>query len=167
MPGRNGIDGTSGTARAASHPTRRLSESERTTIISRKQVVVPTFPRIVVGMCRYAFTPGKLHFACVRCRITFKRHPPPADAAPHTCPRCSRATQCAGRDFAAPRRADVKAWAVVAELLEAGLRFEGFEPCGCGREPKARPRTRRELVGFRVEAARLGVPLRELLDARR
>ncbi|NUU25677.1 MAG: hypothetical protein HOV68_29860, partial [Streptomycetaceae bacterium] len=56
---------------------------------------------------------------------------------------------------------------VVAELLDAGLRFEGFEGCGCGREPKPRPRTRRELVACHVEASRRGVRLKDLLDGSR
>lgn len=46
---------------------------------------------------------------------------------------------CAGHDFAAPRRRDSKAWTVVAAVLNAGLRYEGREPCGCGKEPKFRP----------------------------
>ncbi|WP_369182429.1 hypothetical protein [Streptomyces sp. Y1] len=57
-------------------------------------------------MCAYAFDHDTLHYACVECRISFKRHP---GATGHSCPRC------------------------------AGPRFEGFEPCGCGREPKFRP----------------------------
>lgn len=46
---------------------------------------------------------------------------------------------CAGHDFAAPRRRDTKAWTVVAAVLNAGLRYEGRELCGCGKEPKFRP----------------------------
>lgn len=67
-----------------------------------------------------------------------KRHPGPDE---HRCPRCSGPMACAGHDFAPPRRRDTKAWTVVAAVLNAGLRYEGRELCGCGKEPKFRPRT--------------------------
>ncbi|CAL9325313.1 hypothetical protein [Streptomyces sp. SudanB182_2057] len=111
-------------------------------------------------MCTYAFVHYKLHYACVSCRIGFKRHP--RDGG-HTCPRCAAPLLCAGHDFATPRRNDRKAWSVVAAVLGAGLRYEGFEPCGCGRDPKFRPRTRAQVRARRLVAARTGVPLAELL----
>ncbi|MER5204761.1 hypothetical protein [Streptomyces sp. NPDC002825] len=111
-------------------------------------------------MCTYAFVHYKLHYACVSCRISFKKHP--RDAG-HTCPRCDGPLLCAGHDFAAPRRSNRKAWSVVAAVLNAGLRYEGFEACGCGREPKFRPRTRAQLRVRRTIAARTGTPLAELL----
>ncbi len=52
---------------------------------------------------------------------------------------------------------------MVAAVLGAGLRYEGFETCGCGREPKFRPRTRAQLRARRIVAARTGTPLAELL----
>ncbi|WP_406405471.1 hypothetical protein [Streptomyces sp. NBC_01643] len=70
---------------------------------------------------------------------------------------------CAGHDFAAPRRRDSKAWTVVAAVLNAGLRYEGREPCGCGKEPKFRPRTRTQLRARRIAAARTGTPLADML----
>jgi hypothetical protein len=70
---------------------------------------------------------------------------------------------CAGRDFAASRRRDRRAWSVVGVVLAAGLRYEGFEACGCGREPKFRPRTRAQVRARRIAAARAGVPLAETL----
>ncbi|MGW5103829.1 hypothetical protein [Streptomyces sp. NPDC004100] len=111
-------------------------------------------------MCTYAFVHYKPHYACVACRISFKRHP---RAAGHTCPRCAGPLLCAGHDFAAPRRSNRKAWSVVAVVLNAGLRYEGFEPCGCGRDPKFRPRTRAQVRVRRVVAARTGTPLVRLL----
>ncbi|MGW2706954.1 hypothetical protein [Streptomyces sp. NPDC001340] len=48
-------------------------------------------------------------------------------------------------------------------VLGAGLRYEGFEPCGCGRDPKFRPRTRAQLRARRRVATRTGTPLAELL----
>lgn len=111
-------------------------------------------------VCRYAFAHYKLHYACVSCRISFKRHP--RDDG-HSCPRCSGRLLCAGHDFAPPRRGNRKAWSVVAAVLDAGLRYDGFEPCGCGRDPKFRPQTRAQLRARRIAAARTGIPLVELL----
>ncbi|MEU9862562.1 hypothetical protein AB0D99_16990 [Streptomyces sp. NPDC047971] len=113
-------------------------------------------------MCYYAENPYKLHYACVRCRVAFKRHP---GAGEHRCPRCSEPMSCAGHDFAAPRRRDAKAWSVVAAVLGAGLRYEGREPCGCVRRPAFRPRTRAQLRARRIAAARSGRPLAELLGS--
>ncbi|ONM48060.1 hypothetical protein B0T44_10275 [Nocardia donostiensis] len=70
---------------------------------------------------------------------------------------------CAGHDFAAPPHRDTRAWSVVAAVVGTGLRYEGFEPCGCGREPKYRPRTRAELRARRMFAARNTVPLDDAL----
>lgn len=111
-------------------------------------------------VCTYAFVHYKLHYACLSCRISLKRHP--GDAG-HTCPRCAGPLLCAGHDFAAPRRSNRKAWSVVAVVLGAGLRYEGFEPCGCGRDPKFRPRTRAQLRARRIVATRTGTPLAALL----
>ncbi|WP_283133501.1 hypothetical protein [Rhizohabitans arisaemae] len=47
----------------------------------------------------------------------------------------------AGNNFAAPRKGDTRSWAAVAAVLEAGLTYDGFETCGCGRQPNPRPRT--------------------------
>ncbi|MEX0171408.1 hypothetical protein [Streptomyces sp. LMG1-1-1.1] len=110
-------------------------------------------------MCTYAFVHYKLHYACVSCRVSFKRHP----GTKQICPRCAVPMLCAGHDFAAPRRSNRKAWSVVAAVLGAGLRYEGFESCGCGREPKFRPRTRAQLRARRIAAARTGAPLAEVL----
>ncbi|MFC6012292.1 hypothetical protein [Nocardia lasii] len=113
-------------------------------------------------MCTYGLMQYKLHYACVACRVSFKRFQPSADTA-HRCPRCAAQMQCAGHDFAAPRRIDSRAWSVVGAVLDAGLRYEGFEPCGCGHEPKSRPRSRARLRARRAHAARHGIPLAEAL----
>ncbi|MEV7214420.1 hypothetical protein AB0O31_15160 [Kitasatospora cineracea] len=114
-------------------------------------------------MCTYAVFPAKTHYACVSCRVSFKRHPADRRGPGHRCPNCGGPLACAGHDFAAPRRTDRRAWSVVAAVLAAGLRYEGFEPCGCRREPKFRPRTRAQLRARRAVAARTGTPLAELL----
>ncbi|UUU24663.1 hypothetical protein [Streptomyces sp. DSM 40750] len=112
-------------------------------------------------MCFYAFVHYKPHYVCVACRVGFKRHVPRGYEPP--CPNCGEVLVCAGRDFAAPPRRDVRAWSVVAAVLGEGLRYEGLTGCGCGKEPKFRPRTRAELRARRVVAERTGVPLAEVL----
>ncbi|MEV0647971.1 hypothetical protein AB0I28_22165 [Phytomonospora sp. NPDC050363] len=112
-------------------------------------------------MCVYAETAYKLHYVCVVCRLSFKRH-----AGEHACPACGAAMACAGHDFAAPRRGDVSGWSVVVAVLREGLRYEGFEPCGCGRDPKYRPRTRAQLRVREVEGERAGLSRGEALARR-
>lgn len=113
-------------------------------------------------MCVYAVTPYKLHYACVSCRVAFKRHPAD-EGREHTCPNCAGPLLCAGHDFAAPPRRDSRAWSVVAAVLAEGLRYEGRSACGCVREPKPRPRTRAELRSARAAAERAGLRLADVL----
>ncbi|MFB7233828.1 hypothetical protein ACFCXK_03505 [Streptomyces sp. NPDC056269] len=111
-------------------------------------------------MCLYAEKSYKTHVVCVPCRVAFKRHP---EHGGHPCPRCSGPMVCAGRDFAAPRRRDTKAWTVVAAVLDAGLRYEGRGTCGCARNPAFRPRTRAQVRIRRITAERTGAPLADVL----
>ncbi|WP_416973129.1 hypothetical protein [Streptomyces sp. 4F14] len=113
-------------------------------------------------MCFYSSVFYKPHYACVSCRVSFKRHI--EAGAENPCPNCARPLVCAGFDFAAPPRRDVRAWSVVAAVLGEGLRYDGRSGCGCGKEPKYRPRTRAELRARRAVAVREGVPLREALS---
>ncbi|MBV1938850.1 hypothetical protein KUF83_20140 [Streptomyces sp. BV286] len=113
-------------------------------------------------MCFYAMTYYKLHYACVSCRVSFKRHAHAERS--HRCPNCARALVRAGHDFAPPPRRDVRAWSAVAAVLDAGLRYEGLSVCGCGKEPKYRPRTRAQVRARRVVAVREGLPLSEALS---
>ncbi|BCY11458.1 hypothetical protein L3i22_065460 [Actinoplanes sp. L3-i22] len=89
-------------------------------------------------MCRYSSIVYKVHYVCVPCRRSSKL---PWDGVTHPCPRCRVPMAYAGHDFAAPRRRNTSAWIAVAAVLTAGLRYDGFETCGCGRDPKFRPRT--------------------------
>jgi hypothetical protein len=113
-------------------------------------------------MCFYGETYYKLHYACVSCRVSFKRHVFLHREQP--CPNCSRPLVCAGHDFAPPPRRDVRGWSVVAAVLAEGLRYEGLSPCGCDKSPKYRPRTRAQLRARRAIAARDGLPLAETLS---
>jgi hypothetical protein len=72
----------------------------------------------------------------------------------------------AGHDFAAPRRDDKTGWAAVAAVLSAGLRYDGFETCGCSRQPKFRPRTSAQVRARRRIAARTGTSEATALAAR-
>ncbi|WP_280424975.1 hypothetical protein [Nocardia carnea] len=111
----------------------------------------------------------RTHYVCPACRVSQKRWAPMSHngrAEPPCCPRCSTEMRNAGHDFAAPRRHDNAGWSVVAAVLAAGLRYDGYEPCGCGREPKSRPRTRAELRARLDHATRHGFPPAEALSLR-
>jgi hypothetical protein len=115
------------------------------------------------SVCRHAETPYKVHYVCVPCRKSNKY---PWDGAEHLCPECRAPMVFAGHDFAAPRRHDKSGWAAVAAVLEAGLRYEGFETCGCSRDPKFRPRTSAQVRERRQLADRTGVNVAVMLAAR-
>lgn len=111
----------------------------------------------------------RTHYVCPPCRISQKRWAPGSrngHTDPPRCPRCSTEMHNAGHDFAAPRQHDSAGWSVVAAVLAAGLRYEGYEPCGCSREPKFRPRTRAEVRNRREHAGRHQLPPAEALSAR-
>ncbi|MEU7571370.1 hypothetical protein [Micromonospora sp. NPDC049240] len=114
-------------------------------------------------MCRYAMTFYRVHYVCVPCR---RSHKYAWDDATHRCTSCRRPMVFAGHDFAAPRRRNDSGWAAVAAVLGAGLRYEGFEVCGCGREPKFRPRTSAQVRARRRVGHRLGVSEAAALAAR-
>lgn len=114
-------------------------------------------------MCRYAGVVYKVHYVCVACR---RSHKYAWDGATHRCPSCREPMAFAGHDFAAPRRRDDSGWTAVAAVLGAGLRYEGFETCGCGRVPEYRPRTAADVRARRRVAARYGLPDADALTAR-
>src|SRR6185312_5726855 len=115
-------------------------------------------------MCRRAFLANpKVHYVCVACRQSNKYA---WDSAVHPCPRCGKAMAQVGHDFAAPRRRDDSGWAAVEAVLGAGLRYDGFETCGCGRYPAFRPRTRSQVKARRVLAERTGQSVAEALAMR-
>jgi hypothetical protein len=100
---------------------------------------------------------------CVPCRKSSKY---PWDGAEHLCPECRALMVFAGHDFAAPRRRDKSGWAAVAAVLDAGLRYEGFETCGCSRDPGFRPRSSAQVRERRRLADRAGVNVAVMLAAR-
>lgn len=54
----------------------------------------------------------------------------------------------------------------MAAVLETGLRYEGFETCGCSRDPKFRPRTAAQVRERRRLADRTGIDVAVMLAAR-
>lgn len=116
----------------------------------------------VLDMCRYSLQTYKVHYVCTRCR---KSHKYAWDGAEHRCPLCRRPMAHAGHDFAAPRRQDDSGWAAVAAVLEAGLRYEGFQTCGCGQDPKPRPRKAADVRIRRRLAQRNGLSEIDALKA--
>ncbi|NKY57763.1 hypothetical protein [Nocardia flavorosea] len=119
-------------------------------------------------MCDNRDHRDRTHYVCPPCRVSQKRWVPMSGhgAGPPRCPRCSTEMRDAGHDFAAPRRHDSAGWSVVAAVLATGLRYDGHEPRGCGREPKPRPRTRAELRTSRNGPIRHHLTTAEALPAR-
>jgi hypothetical protein len=100
-------------------------------------------------MCRYGFHNYKEHYACFRCRKTFKRQlkedvDPSGSDHPARCPDCGLLMAAMGLDFAAPRRSATKQWAVLESLWDVGVTFHS---CGCG-GPGYRPRATRDYEAF-------------------
>lgn len=115
-------------------------------------------------MCRRAFLKyPKVHYVCVACRQSNKYA---WDSATRPCPRCGKAMAHAGHDFAAPPRRDNSGWAAVEAVLGTGLRYDGFDTCGCGRSPRFRPRTRSQVKARRIVAERDGLNLAEAIEMR-
>ncbi len=88
-------------------------------------------------MCRYAMKSYKPHYACFKCRKTFKRRllVDVLDGLSNTdveipakCPECSELMANMGLDFEAPRKKDIKAWQHLSTLYEVGI---AFHSCGC------------------------------------
>jgi len=70
-----------------------------------------------------------------------------------SCPQCGIAMTNMGKDFKAPRQADVKQWQKVQELYTHGYSFASCGCCG----PGPRPATLREVKPFLAEQKRLKI----------
>ena len=93
-------------------------------------------------MCRYAMSTYKPHFACFKCRKTFKRRLiVDIDRGKAyqknywqnihiaaKCPECASLMANMGLDFEAPKKNDKKAWQHMENLYESGI---AFHSCGC------------------------------------
>lgn len=98
-------------------------------------------------MCRYGEHTYKQKYACFACRKMFRR---PVAGRSAVCPECGLAMSMMGRDFKAPRQADVRQWRKVELLVRRGY---AFDSCGCF-GPGARPATLREVPAFLEEQER-------------
>ena len=78
-------------------------------------------------MCRYADHAYLSHYVCVPCRISWKAERRPT--SPPLCRGCGLPGVHMGRDFKAPRKADVNGWRKVGIFVAQGVRFDS---CGCG-----------------------------------
>ena len=78
-------------------------------------------------MCRYAFRRYKPRFACFACQKTFKRRnfyditdSDNIEPQPARCPECRELMADMGKDFAAPKKQDDKAWRHI-KILNDGI----------------------------------------------
>lgn len=118
-------------------------------------------------MCRYAQYTYKEHYACFSCRKVYRQPMRHEMARPIgredrrlvPCPQCGMAMTNIGKDFKAPRQADVKQWQKVQELFASGY---SFGSCGCS-GPGPRPTTLREVGTFLAEQRRLQAESERLL----
>lgn len=100
-------------------------------------------------MCRYA-RPYKSHYACFKCRKTFKRKlmldinrelKSEFDAK---CPECSELMVNMGLDFESPKKDAIKEWTHIEKLYSVGVTFHS---CGCS-GPGYIPNTKEKLIEY-------------------
>lgn len=103
-------------------------------------------------MCRYAFHHYKPHYACFKCRKTFKRRLA-GDIRkgslnnPAKCPQCGELMANMGLDFESPPKNDVKVWEHIKNLYQVGITFHS---CGCT-GPGYIPRDTERLIAYLQE----------------
>ncbi len=106
-------------------------------------------------MCRYGFNSYKPHYACFKCRKTFKRkllididgntaYTKVGENQQYKCPECGRMTADMGFDFESPKKSDLRAWNHIQDLYETGITFHS---CGCS-GPGYIPKTKEKLVEY-------------------
>ncbi|GCE21485.1 hypothetical protein [Dictyobacter kobayashii] len=93
-------------------------------------------------MCRFGFTQYKDHYACFRCRKTFRYH------QATTCPQCRRPLAAMGLNFRAPKQRAKEQWQVLEILYQHDINFSS---CGCN-GPGYRPTRMRDLPAFLAQA---------------
>lgn len=100
-------------------------------------------------MCRYAVTTYKPHYACFKCRKTFKRRlfrDIKNGESNHEakCPQCSDLMANMGLDFESPRKDDLKKWEHIRSLYTVGITFHS---CGCS-GPGYIPNSKEKLIEY-------------------
>ncbi len=104
-------------------------------------------------MCRYATSLYKQHYACFKCRKTFKRrlmwdiNRGDERTVEAKCPQCGELMANMGKDFASPKKNDVKQWQHIQNLYAVGI---AFHSCGCT-GPGYIPNTTEKLVSYLEE----------------
>ncbi len=95
-------------------------------------------------MCRYGMTTYKPHYACFKCRKTFKRKLEKdiydgfnnsKEQNPAKCPECGELMANMGLDFESPKKKDIKSWEHIATLYEVGITFHSCGSSGPGYIP--------------------------------
>ena len=102
-------------------------------------------------MCRYAMIKYKPHYACFKCRKTFKRKllsditgKDASYANEAKCPDCGSLMANMGKDFEAPKKGSLKEWAHIERLYSVGITFHS---CGCS-GPGYIPNTADKLIAY-------------------
>ncbi len=101
-------------------------------------------------MCRYAMVAYKPHYACFKCRKTFKRrlmwdiNRDDKRTVEAKCPQCGELMANMGLDFTAPKRTAIKEWAHLKTLYSVGITFHS---CGCS-DPGYIPNTTAQLIAY-------------------
>jgi len=102
-------------------------------------------------MCRYGVKTYKSHFACFKCRKSFKRRllsdisdNEMQESVPAKCPDCGDFMANMGLDFKALTKKNIKAWVLLADLYSVGITFHS---CGCS-GPGYIPKDTESLISF-------------------
>ncbi len=95
----------------------------------------------------------KSHYACFKCRKTFKRrlwvdvdrdsaYDENVESNKAICPECGSLMVDMGLDFESPKKTDVKTWKHIEDLYKSGITFHS---CGCT-GPGYIPKDREQLI---------------------
>lgn len=101
-------------------------------------------------MCRYSMTSYKPHYACFKCKKTFKRRlmrdiiRGNNDLIQAKCPQCSELMANMGLDFASPKKDNSKEWNHIKDLYSVGITFHS---CGCS-GPGYIPKNKEMLIEY-------------------
>ena len=93
-------------------------------------------------MCRYGDSIYKDHYACFKCRKSFKKPFITRDVivkklndSSYSCPQCKSKMHSMGLDFKTPKQNDIKQWQKVEILYQNGFTYHSCGCCGPGLRP--------------------------------
>lgn len=124
-------------------------------------------------MCRYGINSYKPHYACFKCRKTFKRRllididlnaakEKVWEHVPYKCPQCSHVMANMGLDFESPKKTDQKAWKHIESLFTSGITFHS---CGCS-GPGYIPKDKEKLIEYLTEKKQIYIAHRRFWSGR-